>query len=182
MTDPRLTTDDYLRMAATLVPQELVFGYVRDAPAPSWWHQDVVGDLYVCLRRHLTQTGAGRVCMSPIDVVLDHARGLVVQPDLVVISRAREHMIRDRVYGPPDLVVEVLSPNVRIGSLDERLSWFAQYGVRECWLVHLPARQVEIIRFADGMVRSREIVAGDEPIRSSVLEGFDRTLASIIGW
>jgi hypothetical protein len=48
--------------------------------------------------------------------------------------------------------------------------------------VHLPARQVEIIRFADGMVRSREIVTGDEPIRSSVLEGFDRTLASIIGW
>ena len=180
MTDPRLTTDDYLRMAATLVPQELVFGYVRDAPAPSWWHQDVVGDLYVCLRRHLAQTGGGRVCMSPIDVVLDHPRGLVVQPDLVVISRAREHMIRDRVYGPPDLVVEVLSPNVRIGSLDERLSWFAQYGVRECWLVRRVSRTIEIVTFDDGAIESRRPIESGDVMTSRVLPEFRDTPGAII--
>jgi Uma2 family endonuclease len=105
-----------------------------------------------------------------------------VQPDLVVVSEARSAIVQDRIYGAPDLAIEVLSPDPRVGTVAERLAWFARYGVRECWLVHLPARQVEIIRFADGMVRSREIVAGDEPIRSSVLDGFDRTLASIIGW
>jgi Uma2 family endonuclease len=180
MTGPRLTTEDYLGKAPTRLPQELVFGYVRDAPAPSWWHQDVVGDLYVCLRRHLETTGAGRVCMSPVDVVLDHESGLVVQPDLVVIRNERQHIIKDRVRGAPDLVVEVLSPTVRIGSLDERLAWFAQYGVRECWLVHRVAREIDVITFANGAIASRQRIGMNDQMRSGVLPDLHETPGSII--
>jgi Uma2 family endonuclease len=69
-----------------------------------------------------------------------------------------------------------------VGKIAERLGWFARYGVRECWLVHLIDRQVEVIRFADGAVASREMLGPNDVIRSSVLEGFDRTLASILGY
>ncbi|MEO5894165.1 MAG: Uma2 family endonuclease [Vicinamibacterales bacterium] len=180
MAAPRLTTDDYLRTPETLLPQELVFGYVRDAPAPTWWHQDVVGDLYVCLRRHLEQTGAGRVCMAPVDVVLDHASGLVVQPDLVVVGHERQHIIQDRVYGAPDLVIDILSPNVRIGSLDERLSWFARYGVRECWLVRRVARAIDVVTFAVGTIESRQRIGPGDEMRSGVLPDLRATPGSII--
>lgn len=43
----------------------------------------------------------------------------------------RLRIVTDRVWGAPDLVVEVMSPRPRIGRLPERLAWFAQYGVGE---------------------------------------------------
>jgi len=177
-----MTTSEYLATPETLHPQELAYGVLRVADAPLVPHQFAVGRLFIALFHHLETRRSGEVWLSAIDVILDADRALVVQPDLVVVSEARSAIVQDRIYGAPDLAIEVLSPDPRVGTVAERLAWFARYGVRECWLVHLPGRQVEIIRFADGMVRSREIVAGDEPIRSSVLEGFDRTLASIIGW
>lgn len=77
---------------------------------------------------------------SPIDVVLDRDRHLIVQPDVIVAAEARVGIVTDRVWGPPDLVLEVLSPRPRIGTLQERIDWFSRYGVRECWLVHQDAR------------------------------------------
>jgi hypothetical protein len=82
---PRATTDEYLRMPETVLPQELVWGVVRDAPAPAPGHQSVVGLLFLSLTAHLARHGGGRVWLSPIDVVPDRGRHLVVQPDLIVV-------------------------------------------------------------------------------------------------
>lgn len=175
MPAPRLTTDEYLRTPETRLPQELVYGVVRDAAAPAPGHQWAVGDVYRCLWAHLERTHAGRVWMSPIDVILDRDRALVVQPDVIVILNARLYLVTDRVWGAPDLVVEVLSPQPRIGRLDERLAWFAQYGVRECWLVHQVVRQIEILSFAAGTLTARRMVPSQEPVSSAVLPDLDVT-------
>lgn len=52
------------------------------------------------------------------------------------ISNQRRDIITDRFWGAPDMVLEVMSPNPRIGDVQERVEWFCEYGVRECWLVH----------------------------------------------
>ena len=67
-----------------------------------------------------------------------------------------------------------MSPRLRIGSLEERLAWFATYGVRECWLVHLPGSRIEVVRFADG-VPVTTIYGPLDAIRSSVLPGLQLT-------
>ena len=121
MPAPRMTTHEYLRMPETMRPQELVYGLLREAPAPSPGHQSAVGEIFISLRAHLAQRGIGHVWMSPIDVVLDREKDLVVQPDLIVVLNEHRHIVADRVWGAPDLVVEVMSPRPRIGSLDERL-------------------------------------------------------------
>ena len=175
-----MTTHEYLRTPETRLPQELVYGFVRDAPAPSAGHQSAVGDIYMCLRTHLAQAGSGHVWMSPIDVVLDREQNLVVQPDLIVVSNERRHIVADRVWGAPDLVIEVMSPRPRIGTLDERLEWFAQYGVRECWLVRSAIRQVEVIAFAAGHAADRRVFGPHEPIASTVLPGLTQTPGSIL--
>ncbi|MBK9241221.1 MAG: Uma2 family endonuclease [Acidobacteria bacterium] len=64
----------------------------------------------------------------------DRAQALVLQPDLLFVSASRGDIVTDRIHGAPDLVIEVLSPRPRIGELDERVGWFARYGVREIWL------------------------------------------------
>src|SRR5688572_31426670 len=50
----------------------------------------------------------------------------------IFVSKARAHIVSDRIYGAPDLMIEVLSPHPRIGREDERVAWFARAGVREC--------------------------------------------------
>ena len=170
MPAPRIHIGDYLRTPETLLPQELVYGYVREAASPTPAHQRVVGALYVCLRQHLHDTGAGEVWLSPLDVVLDVEQDLVVQPDLSVVLAEHADRVTDRIWGAPDLVVEVMSPRPRIGTVEERLEWFARYGVRECWLVHLPGSRIEVVRFADG-VAVPTIYGPVEAIRSSVLPG-----------
>ena len=174
MAAPRLTTDDYLRTLETVWPQELVYGVVREAAAaPTPSHQSVVGEIYWHVRQYVERAAEGLVFLSPIDVVLDQQAGLVVQPDVVVISEERRHLVTDRIWGAPDMVIEVLSPLPRIGKLEERLEWFARYGVRECWLLHQLAREIEVLTFENGACVSRREFSEGRHIVSGVLPGIE---------
>ena len=181
MPAPSLTIDEYFRTPETMLPQELVYGYVREAAAPTPGHQTALVRFLVELLEHVEPNGLGRVFPAPIDVVLDRERHLVVQPDLIVLAPRRVHLVTDRVWGPPDLVVEILSPRPRIGALEERLDWFARYGVRECWLYRQPERELEVIEFAAGAIRRRERFSGDARIVSGVLPGFTLSVEAILG-
>lgn len=176
-----MTTDEYLKTPETVLPQELVWGIVRGAPAPTPGHQWAVGRFFIALTDHVERHHAGRVWMSPIDVVLDRDRHLVVQPDVIVVAEARTGIVTDRVWGPPDLVLEVLSPRPRIGTLNERIAWFAQYGVRECWLVHQDAQTVDVLEFESATVARRQLFPPDESIRSAVLPEFHASPVAIFG-
>lgn len=124
----------------------------------------------------------GTVWLAPLDVILDDERALVVQPDVFVISNERAHILTDRVRGAPDLVVEVLSPHPRVGDINERVQWFAQYGVRECWLMHQIGRWIDVLTFEDGKTATRRRFAADERLESSVLPTFSRSLSGILGY
>lgn len=177
-----MTVEEYLRTPETLQPHELIFGNIRVADAPLPPHQRAVGRLFRALDDHVTTGQLGEVWLSPIDVILDTARHLIVQPDLLFISRARAHIVADRVRGAPDLVVEVLSPHPRIGQLHERLLWFAEYGVNEGWVVDLVERRLDVLTFADRRIDRRQLFDARTPIVSPSLPGFSRTLDSILGW
>lgn len=141
----RLTLEAYLAGAETLRPQELAYGVLREPPAPGFHHQVVVGRLHVRLDRHVRRYKAGLVVLSPLDVILDTERALVVQPDLVFVSPARAGICRDRVWGAPDLTIEVLSKTNRRHDSDVKVTWYRRYGVRECWLVDPASSRIEVI-------------------------------------
>ncbi len=85
-----------------------------------------------------------------------------------------------RITGAPDLVVEVLSPHPRVGQVHERLNWFARYGVRKCWLVHLDSRRMEVLTFEDGAVGGRRDLAAGDILVSTVLPAFAPTVQALI--
>jgi Uma2 family endonuclease len=176
----RYGVDEYLKGEETVRPQELVWGYVREVPSPGPPHQDAVFLFTIAWRNHVMQRELGRVLIAPMDCVLDQARALVVQPDALFVSAAREHIITDRVWGAPDLVLEVLSPRARIGTHAERLEWFAAYGVRECWVYDQPARELEVVSFANGAMAERSRFSFHDRIVSGVFPRFDRSCASIL--
>jgi Uma2 family endonuclease len=177
-----MTLQQYQLTPKVCRPQELIHGVFRAADAPLVSHQRAVFSLARALQDHVEARRLGEVMIAPIDVILDAQHDLVVQPDLLFVSRSREAIVGDRVYGAPDLVVEVLSPQPRIGQLGERTGWFASYGVREIWLYHQPERRMEILACASGVVTRRASFAPHEPVHSAVLPAFDRTTMSIVGW
>jgi Uma2 family endonuclease len=176
----RMTIAEYFATPETLIPQELIFGVMRVADAPFVNHQRLVLRLATALQAHAEQAYAGEVFVAPIDVVLDHERALVLQPDLLFVSAARRDIVRERIYGAPDLVIEVLSPRPRIGDLDERVNWFAQYGVREIWLYDQHDARLHILGCEDGAVQSRVTCEADSLITSDVLPDFQRTVRSVL--
>lgn len=178
---PRLSVDDYLRTPETVIPQELVHGNIRFADAPTPRHQATLFRFATRLDEHVTSRDLGRIWLAPVDVFLDVPRALVVQPDLIFIARDRLSIVRDRVWGAPDLVLEVMSPGPRIGRLEERLGWFDDYGVRECWLVHEFSSRVEVMAFEGNRSRRRQCFEAGEPIRSGVLPNFSLSYEDIVG-
>jgi Uma2 family endonuclease len=175
-----MTLGEYFRTPETVLPRELAFGVLRVADAPAPPHQRAVARLFLALHEAVQAQALGEVWLSPVDVILDADLHLVVQPDLVFVSRAREHIVRDRIRGAPDLVIEVLSPRPRIGTLAEHLEWFAESGVGECWVVDLTAKVVDVIRFRDGATAGKHRFEARTPIRSAVVPTFARSLDSIL--
>jgi Uma2 family endonuclease len=141
----RMTVDAYLAGEETTRPRELAYGVVREPPAPSFDHQLVVGRLYARLERHVREMSAGRVIPSPVDVILDNRRALIVQPDIVFVATERLGMCTDRIWGAPDLVIEVLSTATRRHDQTAKLTWYRDHGVHECWIVDPVARAIRVI-------------------------------------
>jgi Uma2 family endonuclease len=149
-------------------PQELAYGLLREPPAPTFQHQAIVGRLHVLLERHVRRSAAGRVVASPVDVVLDREHALVVQPDLVFVSAARLDICKDQIWGAPDLVAEVLSMGSHRRDRTVKVAWYRQYGVRECWLVDLIARHIEVLDLA-APGRASRVFEARQMVRSAVL-------------
>jgi Uma2 family endonuclease len=140
---------DYLDGPETLRRRELEWGIVRDAPSPVYSHQALVTRLVVLLHAHVRPRGLGHVVVSPIDVVLDAERALIVQPDLVFISTSRQSIVSRQIWGAPDLAVEVLSPGTVRRDRGRKLVWYARYGVYECRLVVPRRRAIEVHEFGE---------------------------------
>jgi Uma2 family endonuclease len=175
----KLSVGEYFSLPESLRPMELVYGYVREPPAPRYGHQSVVTRHAALLYQHVREHQLGEVCVAPVDVVLDEASALVIQPDVVFVAAAHRDRIRDRVWGPPDLVVEVLSRGTAKRDRTTKVAWYARYGVTECWLVDVTYRFVEVV---DLQSQSERWVryAGDRPMRSLVMPQWNATPAEIL--
>jgi len=174
-----MTTSQYLDSDETNRPRELSYGILREPPAPFFSHQQVVLKIARVLADHVERAQLGQIAIAPLDVVLDADRSLIVQPDVLFVAAARVSIIRDQVWGAPDLVVEVLSPGTAAHDRTGKLGWYRQYGVRECWLVDPAAARMTVVDFSGAMPETR---ASDSAgvVRSSVFPGFTPPAAAFL--
>lgn len=171
----RMTFEEYLRLPEEKGRCEFVAGWVLREPSPGSGHQAVVMNLAVLLWGYCRRTRKGVAFVAPFDVVL--SRDLVVQPDLLYVAAERTAIITERnVQGPPDLVVEVVSPFSRRKDRLLRLEQYVRHGVREVWLADPARRTLEVFAPAERAAVEGEphyMVAGTfaagERIRSRVL-------------
>ena len=177
-----MTTREYFDTPETVRPAELAHGVLRVADSPAVNHQRVVRDLTIALDRFVRERQLGEVLPAPMDVVLDRDADLVVQPDILFVSAERRHLLTAKVEGAPDLVVEVLSPSPRVGRTEEKVSWYARYGVRECWLVDLMRGLVVVLAFGDGRVTGRAVFEPGDHVHSTVFDGLLLRPMDVVGW
>ena len=174
-----MTTNEYLYDTEdTNRIRELAMGRIREPPAPFFSHQTVALKVARSIADYTEPRFLGRVAMAPVDVILDRERALVLQPDVLFVSTARLGIIRNQVWGPPDLVVEVLSPATEHRDRTEKLGWYRQYGVRECWLVDMRGELVTVVDFTGAQPVERVAKGMDAP-QSSVLPGLEVTAAAV---
>ena len=97
------------------------------APAPNRYHQDISRNLEFILLRYLTSNPIGVLYHAPFDVYLTETD--VFQPDIVIIFNENRHILTDAgAEGPPDFVVEILSPKTRTLDLENKKENLCQAG------------------------------------------------------
>jgi Uma2 family endonuclease len=142
-------------------------------------HDTLVSRLHTALDAYVKSRSLGRLWVG-VEVVLDQREQIILQPDLTFIVDGRESIVRDRVWGPPDMVLEVTSPLTHPGQLQERVAWFSLYGVREYWLVQPQQKNIAILELAHGAVRRRRLFDEFTPVTSPLLPEFGRCVGEFL--
>ncbi len=161
------------------LPTELWDGELTISPAPSFCHQEIVACFYKLLDAWVREHHLGKTGIAPLDMVLAPRRS--VQPDVVFISTARLGIIRDRVIGAADLVVEVISPESRRRDRFDKRDLYEQHGVREYWLLDPEAQTVEVLRLQAGEYELVGRWRPGEQARSRLLKGFSVAVGGLFG-
>ncbi|HEY7888533.1 MAG TPA: Uma2 family endonuclease [Steroidobacteraceae bacterium] len=135
---------------------ELIDGiaYVREPPAPSRFHQELAGELYLQVRLALEGQSC-RAYIAPFDVRLPKAAeaddqiDTVVQPDVLIVCDL-DKLDGRGMRGAPDWIAEVLSPTTASHDQIVKLPIYERAGVLEAWFVHPADRTVTIYRLDAG--------------------------------
>ena len=157
---------------------EVIDGELFMTPAPSFQHQSSLMRLGVLIFNWVYPRGLGTVVQAPVGVVLDEENG--VQPDLVYISRERANIISERgVEGPPDLVVEVLSPSTEARDRGVKMRRYAAAGIPHYWLLDLRARALEARVLGENGYEPAGIYGPDAIFRPALLPGLEIPINSL---
>lgn len=138
----KLTYKDYVQIPDDGQRHEIIDGEDYVSPAPETYHQRLSGLILHQLMTQIEDRGLGAVYHAPIDIQLSDFD--IVQPDLVVVLASRRFIITPKkIKGPPDLVVEILSPSTGSRDQREKLDLYQRAGVPEYWIVDPDEHTVE---------------------------------------
>lgn len=130
-------------------PGELVEGRLQEEEVADSPHEVIVSALlYILLT--WARGRAARVLPSETKYALSRRRGR--KPDIsVFLTRDRKLPRRGATPYPPDIMIEVVSPDPRDRRRDriEKLGEYAAFGVSWYWLVDPEARSLEILKLGD---------------------------------
>ncbi|KWT94372.1 Uma2 family endonuclease [Candidatus Magnetominusculus xianensis] len=162
---------------------EIIEGDLSMTPTPGFSHQHVTAGLLLILGHYIEKTGVGFIVTAPTDVILSDYN--VVQPDLLFVAKNRRGIIKERgVFGPPDLVVEIISPSSHYRDVHVKTSLYERFGVAEFWIVNPFMKSIEVLLlsaercyalFSDGCL----MADGKEKVVSSVLAGLTVDLTEV---
>jgi Uma2 family endonuclease len=175
---PPLTVEQYRNLPETGPRYQLIDGDLYTAPAPNRFHQDISRNLEFILLTYLAAHPIGVLYHAPFDVYLTETD--VFQPDIAVFLNANLNILTDEgATGPPDLVVEILSPKTRRLDLENKKRTYARLGVKELWIIDPEPRRLYRHAFELDRENAVEILEADSHVATPILPGLQIDLKDV---
>ena len=176
-TERRLTLEEFLALPEQEPPLEYLDGEVTQKVSPQGKH----GRLEFEFAAFIDSFGKPRKLAVVIPELRTTFGGGSPVPDLAVYRWDRvpvdpDGKIGDVFRAPPDIAIEIVSPEQSVPKLVEKCRWFVDHGVPIALLVHPYREWVQrFVRGAPpGMLRGGDPIDLDE-----VLPGFELTVAQL---
>ena len=177
VTTPRLTYQDYENLEGD-ERYELLDGELILVGSPNTDHQTASMKIGYRMFSFVEENDLGWFFHAPFDVLFTDTD--VVQPDLLFISKDREHIITPaNIQGAPDLIVEILSPSSSRRDWRNKRELYASHGVKEYWIVDPTNRIVWVLLLRDGVLVEQGAYGEGDNVTSTMLEGFSVSLDEI---
>jgi Uma2 family endonuclease len=177
--DDYFTYGDYLEWDG---PEryEIINGGAFMMSSPLVVRQAVSGEIYRQIANFLLGKPC-RVFAAPLDVRLfpedDKSDDTVVQPDILVVCDESK-ISKGSIDGPPDLVIEVVSPSNTHKLMLLKLQAYIKAGVREYWVLEPEEKRVQVYILEEGRYIS-SAYSNDDIVPVSVLPPFSLELKSV---
>jgi Uma2 family endonuclease len=156
---------------------EIIEGELYEMPAPNSAHARAVIRLAYALFPILVRLG-GELLTAPLDVFFAGANP--VQPDLVgILPDGPARVVKRGVEGPPDLLIEVLSPSNRDHDELTKRALYGLAGVREYWIVDPEAETVEIFTLDRDALHTVTVASGGDTLVSPLVGSLSITVESL---
>ncbi len=176
---PLMTAEELLHVHMPNKRVELVRGVLVVSEPPGYFHGEITARLTKVLSNYADPDDLGRVLAGDAGFKLATDPDTVRGPDVAFIRRERQPHPSPRGFAafPPDLAVEVLSPNDRPGEILAKVADWLSAGARLVWVVD-PERRIARIYRADGTqaaIHEHEQLDGED-----ILPGFSCVLANLL--
>ncbi len=148
---------------------ELIDGVMYDMGEFLLKHQVMAGEIY-CQFLHFIRRSRidGIPFLFPVDVCPDCDERTTVRPDVTVVCD-RAKIRENGIYGAPDFIAEILSPDSRQRDCIQKLDKYRSSGVKEYWIVDPDKEKVIAYQFEEELY---PLVYGfDMPVPVGIFQG-----------
>ena len=146
---------------------ELVRGEPVPSPVRGWVHSRTLTNLFHLLYSFVDECRLGFVGIQ-VGCVLARSPDTVLGADVCFITRGRE-VGPGYLEGPPDLAIEVLSPDDRASETQKKIREYLAAGTRQVWVVDPDTRTIAVY-YPSGEAR---IYSGQQDVTGGdILPGF----------
>lgn len=175
---PGVSEEQFYRWADEDSNWEYLDGRIIVHSPASYSHEDLFAWFLVLLRSVCEAQEAGVVLGSRFPMRLDERWS--PEPDLLFVREEhRDRIGPQRLEGPADWVIEILSPDTRKLDLEEKRVRYQEAGIGELWFVDREAAEIHVDLLEHGQYRTE--IRRDGRLQSISLPAFWVELAWLAG-
>jgi Uma2 family endonuclease len=174
-----VTAQELEAMARDAGRVELIRGELSKMAPAGHEHGVIAGNILALLWNFVREKQLGRAYTAETGFVLQRNPDTVRAPDaaFVTAERAAGQKRRQGFFdGPPDLAVEVVSPDDAAEMVDEKIFDYLEAGARMVWIVNPRTRTVTVYRSLSDI---RVLTAQDSLDGYDLLPGFSVAVSDI---